>query len=424
MTTEFSYRKSFFMGLGTLGIFFIWPIFNHYVPLFLQAGNPEYERQLLEAGKELPNIAGFGFGPTLAFFIMTWDNILNVFIQPWSGLKSDYTRSRFGKRKPWLMVGAPIAAFGFIFIPVTKTIFGMMVFIMITNLGMALFRSPTLAWLGDLFEPEDRNRANGVINMMAGLGGVVAGMGGGLLFDEYGRLAPFIFGAVGMLAFVSLALILVREPEQVCNEDTTVTQISLMDHIRSVWNSENHSGFFILLCILLIYTSGEAFGAGVSSFAVFTLGSQPGESAFWLTLARSSFILFAIPSGILGSRFGGRKIVNYGLLVGIVLLTASYFFVQDLFGLSIIYILLGITNACASVNILPMVFKYGDKRNFGANTGMYYFSTQSAAIIGPIIFGFVIEATGNNFRMIFPLSSTIIVLAWLALRNVIEDPPT
>ncbi len=418
MTKTFSYRKSFVMSLGMLGIFFIWPVFNHFVPLFLQAGNPEYERQLLEAGEALPNITGFGLGPSIAFFIMTWDNILNVFVQPWAGLKSDYTRSRFGKRKPWLMLGAPIAALGFVFIPVSKTVFGMMLFILFTNLGMALFRSPTLAWLGDLFEPGDRNKANGVVNMMGGLGSAVAGMVGGLLFDQYGRLAPFLFGSVGMLTFVSLAILLVREPAHQAPEAQPKARIGLFGYLRSVWDSENHSAFYVLLCVLLIYTAMESFTAGISSFAVFSLGIEPGKSAFWLTLARSSILLFAIPSGILGSRFGGRKIVNIGLIGGFVFLTTSYFLVQDLLSLSISYVLVGLIIALTNVNILPLVFQYGHTENFGANTGMYYFSTQSAAILGPVISGIVIEVMGNNFRMIYPLGTVIIVLAWLTLRKV------
>ena len=43
-----------------------------------------------------------------------------------------------------------------------------------TNLGMALFRSPTVAYLGDLFKPGERSKANGVINLMGGVGGAVA----------------------------------------------------------------------------------------------------------------------------------------------------------------------------------------------------------------------------------------------------------
>jgi maltose/moltooligosaccharide transporter len=419
MKKEFSYRKAFVMSFGIFGILFVWPIFNHYIPLFLQAGNPEYERQMLEAGKEIPKIVGFGLGPTLAFFIMTWDNILNVFLQPWAGLKSDYTRSRFGRRKPWLMIGAPIAALGFVFIPASKTIFAMMIFILITNFGMALFRSPTIAWLGDLFEPEDRNKANGVINFLAGLGGAIAGMVGGLLFDRFGSVAPFIFGAVGMLTFVSLAVLFVREPE-VEPIDETEERIGLLEHLKNTLKVENRSTFYVLLTIMLAYTGAGAYGAGASSFAVFTLGIKPGESAFWLTLAGVTFLLFAIPAGLIGSRFDQRKVINVGLIGGIIFLISGYFFVQNLLTYALFYTVVGIFMALVNVNILPMVFNYGDVKKFGANTGMYYFATQTAAIIGPIVAGAVIELTGNNFRMIWPLGAAILVLAIFSLRKVKE----
>lgn len=407
------------MSLGIFGILFVWPIFNHYIPLFLQAGNPEYERQLLETGKEIPQITGFGLGPTLAFFIMTWDNILNVFIQPWAGLKSDYTRSRFGRRKPWLMIGAPIAALGFVFIPLSKTLFAMMIFIMITNFGMALFRSPAIAWLGDLFEPEDRSRANGVINLMGGLGGAIAGMVGGLLFDRFGALSPFVFGAVGMLFFVSLAVVLVKEPPL---EDSEFEQekIGLLDHLRNTLKVENRSVFYVLLTILLVYTAAAAFGAGSSSFAVFTLGIKPGESAFWLTLAGATFILVAIPSGILGTRFGGQKIINIGLIGGITFLVLGHFLVHNLLTYALFYTVVGIFNALVNVNILPMVFQYGDATRFGANSGMYYFATQTAAVIGPILSGAVIELAGNNFRLIWFLGAAVLILAWFSLRKVVS----
>ena len=55
---KFSYKKTLIVGFGFLGISIIWPIFNQLIPIFLQAGNPEFERQLLEAGRELPQVVG------------------------------------------------------------------------------------------------------------------------------------------------------------------------------------------------------------------------------------------------------------------------------------------------------------------------------------------------------------------------------
>ena len=132
----FNWKRTFVVGFGFLGITVIWPIFNNFVPIFLQAGNPEYNRQLLEAGREVPKVAGFGLAPGLAFFIMTWDNLINVFIQPWAGARSDRTWNRFGRRKPWILVGAPIAAVAFVMVPLANTVLAIMVFILITNFGI------------------------------------------------------------------------------------------------------------------------------------------------------------------------------------------------------------------------------------------------------------------------------------------------
>ena len=84
----------------------IWPIFNQYVPLFLQAGNPDFPRQLLGGRCELPKLVGFGLAPGTGTSIMTWDNLINMFIAPWAGSASDRTWKELGRRKIWILVGA------------------------------------------------------------------------------------------------------------------------------------------------------------------------------------------------------------------------------------------------------------------------------------------------------------------------------
>ena len=94
---------------------------------------------------------------------------MNMFLQPWVGSRSDRTHTRFGRRKPWLMLDAPLAAFFFILVPFVRENFVLIALAILgTNLGMALFRSLTVAYLGDLFKPGERSKANGVINLMGG----------------------------------------------------------------------------------------------------------------------------------------------------------------------------------------------------------------------------------------------------------------
>ena len=414
---RFSYRKTAIVGFGFLGISVIWPIFNQFIPLFLQAGNPAFEQQLLEAGKEIPQVVGFGLTPALALFIMTWDNLINVFFQPWVGARSDSTWNRFGRRKPWILLGVPIAVVGFVLIPFAQTALAIAVFILITNFGMALFRSPTVAWLGDLFWPDDRSKANGVINLMGGIGALLAFFGGGYLFDNIGRAAPFIGGAVLMLAAISVALLGVKERERVDIEEQPEHE-GLAASLRTVWDQPAKSGLFVLLAILLWFMAYNALEAGLSSFAVFTLGIAPGTASIYAGFVTVTFIFMAVPAGLLGTRYGRQRIIQIGLAVLTVIFSVGYFFIQNSVTFIIALVVTGIFWACVNVNSLPLVYDHGDERRIGAYTGLYYFSSQSAAVLGPTLGGIVVDTLGDQYRWLFAFSALFMALAFVAISRV------
>src|SRR3990172_785122 len=416
-TQKFPWGKTFLLGFGFLGISIIWPIFNQYIPIFLQAGNPEFERQLLAEGRAVPDIVGFGLAPSLALFIMTWDNLINMFVQPWVGAKSDQTWNRFGRRKPWILIGAPIALLGFVFIPVAQSVLAMAVFILITNFGMALFRSPTVSWLGDLFDPDNRSKANGVINMMGGVGGLLAYFGGGILFNSFGRVAPFIAGAIAMSVALIVVLIFVKEQKQI-TVDTKVKQPGVLENIGSIYSNPDKSGLFVLLGILLWFMAFNALETGLSSFAVFSLGLQAGTASIYAGLVTISFILFSVPAGLIGTRYGRGVTIRIGL-IGMALLTLTGFFIiQDTFTFSVILVLAGFMWAMINVNSLPLVYDHGDEKKIGAFTGLYYFSSQLAAVLGPTLGGILVGAMNNEYRWLWLFSTIFMALAWLAMAGV------
>jgi MFS family permease len=416
-TQKFPWGKTFLLGFGFLGISIIWPIFNQYIPLFLQAGNPEFERQLLAEGRSIPNIVGFGLAPSLALFIMTWDNIINMFLQPWVGAKSDQTWNRFGRRKPWILLGAPIALLGFVFIPVAQSVLAIAVFILITNFGMALFRSPTISWLGDLFNPNDRSKANGVINLMGGVGGLLAYFGGGLLFNSFGRKAPFIAGAVAMLVALIIVLLFVKEPQQIAKEGQE-KQAGVLDNLKTIYNNPDKSGFWVLLGILLWFMAFNALETGLSSFAVFTLGMQAGTASIYAGLVTISFILFSVPAGFLGTRYGRGPIIRIGLIGLAIATLAGYFIIQSAITFAVILVLAGFMWAMVNVNSLPLVYDHGDEKRIGAFTGLYYFSSQLAAVLGPTLGGILVDALGDQYRWLWLFSFIFMTLAFLAMLGV------
>lgn len=413
---RFTYGKTFLVGFGFLGISIIWPIFNQYIPIFLQAGNPEFERQLLEAGREIPDVVGFGMAPALALFIMTWDNLINVFVQPWVGAKSDHTWNRFGRRKPWILLGMPIAVVGFVLIPFGQSALMVAAFILITNFGMALFRSPTVAWLGDLFEPDDRSKANGIINLMGGVGALIAFFAGGILYEQFGRSAPFIAGAA-LLAVASLVVVWrVREPRQIDVEEDKGANV--LSNLKVMFTNPDRSGVWVLVSILFWFMGFNALEAGLSSFAVFTLGISPGQASIYAGAISVTFILFAIPAGMLGTKYNRRLVILVGLIGLVLLMLLGFFIIQGTVTFVLILVLAGIFWACVNVNSLPLVYDYGDERKIGAYTGLYYFASQSAAVLGPTLGGITVDVMGDQYRWLWLFSTVFMALAFVTMTQV------
>ncbi|MCB8923928.1 MAG: MFS transporter [Ardenticatenaceae bacterium] len=401
---KFDYGKTFIVGFGFLGISIIWPIFNQFVPIFLQDGDPA-------AG-----IVGLGLTPALALFIMTWDNLINVFVQPWVGAKSDATWNRFGRRKPWILLGLPIAVVGFVLLPFAQTAVAIATFILITNFGMALFRSPTVAWLGDLFPAEDRSKANGIINLMGGVGGLAAFFGGGVLYNTMGKAAPFVGGAILLVVAALTAVWRVHEPEQINTEQEK--DEGVMANLRTVFRNPDKSGIFVLLAILLWFIAFNALEAGLSSFAVYTLGVGAGQASIYAGAVTVTFIAFAIPAGLIGTKYGRRETILVGLAGLSIIFLASFVLIKGVVLFVIALVLTGIFWSCVNVNSLPMVYDYGDERKIGAYTGLYYFSSQSAAVLGPTLGGVVVDVLGDEYRWLFAFSAVFMALAWLVMAQV------
>jgi len=416
---KFPWGRTFLIGFGFLGISVLWPIFNQWVPLILQAGNPEFEAQLLKAGKELPTIAGFALTPALAMFIMTWDNIVNIFVQPWVGARSDRTWTKIGRRKPWILIGLPIALFGFISIPMAKTVLALAVFVLITNFGMALFRSPVIAWLGDLFNVSERSRANGVINLMGGIGGVLAFVGGGIIYDAFGRPGPFVAGAVALTVAMIVVLLLVKEHKgQKEDSDPNESVKGLIPNLKSVFANKDKSMIFMLLAILCWFTGFGAVETGLSSFAVFSLGMKASTASIVAAVANLSFMAFAIPSGMIAGKLGRRKTILWGLTGLMPVFLISYFVINSMITLIVGLVLVGFFWAWVNVNSLPLVYDHGDENRIGAFTGLYYFSSQLAAVIGPVAGGLLVENIGFDYRVLFIFGAVFMGLAFLSMLKV------
>ena len=410
MERKFSYPKIFLLGFGFFGVSIIWSTYNAFVPIFLNQK--------------------FGLSAGWVGFFMVLDNVAGLLIQPPVGAYSDRLRTKWGRRLPFIAIGAPISAIAFGFIPVAHIL---PLFVMSTTsllLSMAFWRTPVVALMPDVTPSKYRSQANGIINFMGGIGAVVSFFIGSKLF-AMNEAFPFWLGSVLVIFSSLLVLLFVKEPrdyEDVAKEETP----GLLESIKILFNEEDKSALYMLTAIFLWFVSYNAIEAFFTLYGVNHLGLSGSESAFQLTFISLLFLIFALPAGFIGAKFGRKRTISVGLVLLAGSVFALYIFQPDVLltllaeipvvgNLRIVGLILmvaGIGWALININSLPMVVDMTEDARIGTYTGLYYFASTLAAISGPIIFGQVIERTGNNYNLMMLVSPLFIILAIVLMSRL------
>lgn len=59
-----------------------------------------------------------------------------------------------------------------------------------------------------------------------------------------------------------------------------------------------------------------------------------------------------------------------------------------------------------------------DNRRIGTYTGLYYLFSTLSAILGPILYGFVVQASGNHYNLLMLISPFFLLAAFLLMLAV------
>lgn len=404
-----NYGKTFLIGFGFFSVSLIWSTYNAFVPLFL-------------ANK-------FALDPRWIGFFMTLDNIAAFLIQPSVGAWSDRLRTPIGRRMPFILIGAPVGAMVFGLIPLASAL---PIFVACTStllLSMAFWRTPVVALMPDITPSRFRSQANGIINFMGGVGAIIATLGGGALYD-INPAYPFWLSSGLIIVAVLLLFLFIKEPKEY--EATTTEKPSLVNSLKEVVGSRDKSALLILLAIFFWFVAYNAIEAFFTLYAQNHLGLEGGAGAQLLGQLSVIFVLFALPAGFIGARFGRRKTIMTGIVVmgslmlamflldrsALLIPLARMFGLGQLYSISIILMLAGAAWALINVNSLPMVVDMTDDVRIGTYTGLYYLFSTMAAIAGPNINGWIIALTGNNYNLVMVVGPIFMALALAMMLGV------
>lgn len=435
---KLNYWQISLIGVGFLASSLAWAVYNAQVPLILD------ER--------------FSMSRTMIGTIMTIDNFFGVILQPLIGAWSDGTRSRLGRRLPWIAFGIPICAFLFALIPLQTILWQFMAVIIAFNLLMALWRSPVVSIMPDVTPSPLRSEANGMINLMGGVGSIVAFYYGGILSDiRPDKFYAFLMASVIMMIALVFLLIFVRDPDSINYREEN--NLSVRDNLANRWAQSAKEQFSLyqaalpldaslatvpladsqeskrsmtaflalppqyrkslaalLLAIFAWFMGNNAIETFFTLYATNTYDISGGQATMMLAGFSLAFLLFAIPAGRLGHRFGRKRTILVGILgfIAIFLLIIAQ---PTQFLLQILLMVGGLFWSLININSLPMVLEFASFTSIGTFTGYYYLFSFSASIVSPIFYG-LLQDLFKTDHLLFVFALVCFIVALISMHFV------
>ncbi len=401
-------KRTFLVGFAFLSICAFWQLYDNVIPLILKNT--------------------FKIGDTLSGALMAADNVLALFMLPLFGGISDRTKTKIGKRMPFILAGTAVAAAAMNFLAFADKNENLWLFLAclgLTLVAMATYRSPAVALMSDVTPKQLRSKANAIINLMGTVGGLFSLVLIMILMPDSGKVdyTPF-FGAVSALMVFAVVVLfatvkenkLVDEREELeklyPTEDDLEAQSGNAEFSKEVKTSFRR----ILFSIFFFFMAYNAVTTSFSKYVQSYLGLAGGGFASNLMVATVAATIAYIPIGAITSKVGRKKAVLGGIaLMAVSFFAASFYKVYHPSMMAII-IAMGIGYASIIVNTLPMVVEMSKGSDIGKYTGIYYTFSMSAQIITPILSGALLEYVG--YFTLFPYAVVCLLVSFALMLGV------
>ncbi|MBK8419094.1 MFS transporter [Candidatus Villigracilis saccharophilus] len=241
------------------------------------------------------------------------------------GTLSDRTRSRWGRRRPFILVGYILWGLSTVLFPTVayiQTTSIAIIMVVVADSIMTFFGSTAndaafSAWTTDIATTETRGRVEGVLNLSVFLAQIVAMVAAGMLIDSLGYFTFFyLLGGIVIVVGVVAGSMLqdVKLPAE-----SEVPKRSFLSEFAELFDintlKENRELFIILIFIML-----SSIGMQVSlPYLIIYLENYIGVTKTEFSIIGGAVMLgsavFAIPFGLLADKWNKRNMIFFATIV-------------------------------------------------------------------------------------------------------------
>ena len=341
------------------------------------------------------------------------------------GIVSDNTRSKFGRRRPYLLLGV-VAGIAMVFYGFSFNYYLCLIIdVLIIGIASNAFLLAERSLIPDTIEVEKRGRANGIINSISYIG-LLIGVAFLLLGNElFGITDPrpgatgtiitqeghiillsvggFFFAIVGIIGFF---FIKEKPVSELPDKKKFFTELKQTFNIAEL---KSHKEFFKITIAFVIFQSGIASVMPFLFIFIFEQGFSTLQLLIGVAIAFPVVFIATLSLGKISDKFGRKKYVPLSVLIVsigyFIMPFASENFIMFVVGLPLV--LVGVLSLVTPLNAWSQDLLPEDKR--GKFTGILNIVTTVSQIIGSFAGGIV--ATLFGIPWIFLLAPVFFIIS-------------
>ncbi len=397
-------------GVGGIAGGLVFTMMNNALPLFLKSYTmPVTLAPLFREGDAIPAV--------IVALLANERSLFGGLIQPLIGSLSDRTRTRIGKRSPYILLGGIgtalcIAALAF------QPPFWLMIAI-VTLGGISLFTAlgPYVALLADITPYSQRGRAGGLTALAGVVGAVVFTLMSNQLWETHKGIV-FVMTGIGVALSMIVVAFGVQESHELelidNNESKKKTRLS--DSVRGI---VSYRPLLTYTVSMGVYWLGAGAAAPfITRFGVEELGISEGTSFILLLVIVLGTAVGAIASGFLADKIGRKRLLRPSLVLFAVAAIASAF-VANIWQILPVLLLVGLGNGVPTALHLPFLADLVPRNRAGEFMGFASMIWSVAQPLGSLLAGMLVDMT-HSYRGVFIFAGICMLAASWLLRRVPE----
>lgn len=339
--------------------------------------------------------------------------------QPLAGTISDRTRSRFGRRAPWMVAGSLIGGLALLGMGAANTLVQIAIAWVIVQIAYNFAQGPLSAILPDRVPSAVR----GTFAALSGLGLMLGALGGQIAGAAFATAIPAGYLVFAGVALIVIVLFVVLNPDR-SNKGEPKPPFDFVSFLKTFWVSPiKHPDFFWGFLGRLLLFAGYFMVTGYQLFILQDyIGLKGGAVAIVPLLGVLSLagtLISTLIGGPLSDKLGRRKPVV--IVAGIILAISLLFplIMPTVTGMLIFSFVSGLGfGAYQSVDTALMSEVLPSQNDFAKDLGVLNIAATLPQTLAPGLAGLIVVIAGGAYTPLFPIGIVIALLGAFAVLPI------